>query len=48
MVNMHMFFIRKVASENGLALPFTYVGKGDILNVRKSEDGSRDGGSDYF
>lgn len=30
-------FIRKVATENGLVLPFTYVGKGKLLNPRKME-----------
>lgn len=29
-------FIRKVAEENGLTLPFTYVGKGKLSNPRKS------------
>ncbi len=28
-------FIRKVASENGVVLPFTYVGKGKMTNPRK-------------
>lgn len=30
-------FIRKVAEENGLVLPFTYVGKGKLKNPRKTE-----------
>lgn len=29
-------FIRKVTSENGLVLPFTYVGKGKLTNPRKT------------
>lgn len=29
-------FIRKVAEENGLTLPFTYVGKGKLSNPRKT------------
>ena len=30
-------FIRKVESENGITLPFTYVGKGHLQNPRKTE-----------
>jgi hypothetical protein len=30
-------FIRKVSSENGIVLPFTYVGKGTLTNARKTE-----------
>lgn len=30
-------FIRKVASENGIVLPFIYVGKGKMTNPRKQE-----------
>lgn len=30
-------FIRKVTTENGLVLPFTYVGKGKLENPRKTE-----------
>ncbi len=30
-------FIRKVTTENGLVLPFTYVGKGKMSNPRKTE-----------
>lgn len=33
-------FIRKVSSENGLVLPFTYVGKGCLSNCRKTENGN--------
>ena len=28
-------FIRKVADENGITLPFIYVGKGKLTNPRK-------------
>ena len=31
-------FIRKVADENGITLPFTYVGKGHLRNCRKVEN----------
>ena len=31
------FFVRKVTSENGMVLPFTYVGKGKLTNPRKQE-----------
>lgn len=31
-------FIRKVADENGIVLPFTYVGKGTLHNCRKMEN----------
>ncbi|MCD8372845.1 MAG: DUF3427 domain-containing protein, partial [Clostridia bacterium] len=30
-------FIRKVASENGIVLPFTYVGKGTLTNPRMTD-----------
>ena len=30
-------FIRKVSTENGIVLPFTYVGKGELTNPRKTE-----------
>ena len=30
-------FIRKVSAENGIVLPFTYVGKGHLTNPRKTE-----------
>lgn len=30
-------FIRKVSDENGVVLPFTYVGKGQLTNCRKTE-----------
>ncbi len=33
-------FIRKVSIENGLVLPFTYVGKGKLTNPRKTENGN--------
>lgn len=33
-------FIRKVSEENGLVLPFTYVGKGHLQNPRKTENGN--------
>ena len=33
-------FIRKVSEENGLVLPFTYVGKGRLTNPRKTENGN--------
>ena len=33
-------FIRKVSSENGIVLPFTYVGKGTLHNCRKTETGN--------
>ena len=31
------FFIRKMTTENGLVLPFTYVGKGKMSNPRKTD-----------
>ena len=31
-------FIRKVESENGMVLPFTFVGKGKLTNPRKTEN----------
>ena len=33
-------FIRKVTSEHGLVLPFTYVGKGKLTNPRKTSGGN--------
>ena len=33
-------FIRKVSEENGIVLPFTYVGTGKIQNPRKMENGN--------
>lgn len=33
-------FIRKVANENGIVLPFTYVGKGTLNNCRKTQTGN--------
>ena len=30
-----LLFIRKVADENGIVMPFTYVGKGHLTNPRK-------------
>ena len=30
-----LLFIRKVASENGIVMPFTYVGKGKLINPRE-------------
>jgi hypothetical protein len=33
-------FIRKVSEENGIVLPFTYVGKGKLNNCRKTENGN--------
>ena len=33
-------FIRKVNTENGLVLPFTYVGKGKLTNPRKTDAGN--------
>ncbi|MBR2550681.1 MAG: DUF3427 domain-containing protein [Clostridiales bacterium] len=33
-------FIRKVTQENGIVLPFTYVGKGNIQNPRKTNSGN--------
>ncbi|MBO4827139.1 MAG: DUF3427 domain-containing protein [Prevotella sp.] len=34
-------FIRKVESENGITLPFTYVGKGHLDNPRQSQNEER-------
>ena len=34
-------FIRKVESENGITLPFTYVGKGHLANPRQSQNEER-------
>lgn len=34
-------FIRKVESENGITLPFTYVGKGHLYNPRPSQNEQR-------
>lgn len=33
-------FIRKVSEENGIVLPFTYVGKGKLTNCRKTGNGN--------
>lgn len=33
-------FIRKVSDENGITLPFTYVGQGKLTNGRPSENGN--------
>lgn len=33
-------FIRKVSDENGIVLPFTYVGKGNLLNCRSTDNGN--------
>ena len=33
-------FIRKVSDENGIVLPFTYVGKGRLTNCRATENGN--------
>lgn len=33
-------FIRKVADENGIVLPFTYVGKGKLSNCRRTDNGN--------
>ena len=33
-------FIRKVSDENGIVLPFTYVGKGKLSNCRATENGN--------
>ena len=33
-------FIRKVSAENGIVLPFTYVGKGKLSNCRKTDNGN--------
>jgi superfamily II DNA or RNA helicase len=33
-------FIRKVSNENGIVLPFTYVGKGKLSNCRKTDNGN--------
>jgi superfamily II DNA or RNA helicase len=33
-------FIRKVDSENGIVLPFTYVGTGQLINPRKNDGGN--------
>lgn len=34
-------FIRKMESENGITLPFTYVGKGHLANPRQSQNEER-------
>jgi superfamily II DNA or RNA helicase len=31
-------FVRKVSEENGIVLPFTYIGKGKLTNPRRQED----------
>ena len=33
-------FVRKVSEENGVVLPFTYVGKGKLTNCRKMDGGN--------
>ena len=33
-------FIRKVSDENGIVLPFTYVGRGRLSNCRKTDNGN--------
>ena len=33
-------FIRKMSDENGIVLPFTYVGKGHLKNARKTYNGN--------
>ena len=33
-------FIRKVSDENGMVLPFTYVGKGRLTNCRATQNGN--------
>ncbi len=33
-------FIRKVSYENGIVLPFTYIGKGKLSNYRKTDSGN--------
>lgn len=33
-----LLFIRKMKSENGIVLPFTYVGEGKLTNPRKSDN----------
>lgn len=33
-------FIRKVSCENGIVLPFTYVGKGKLTNCRSTDNGN--------
>lgn len=33
-------FVRKVSDENGIVLPFTYVGKGMLSNCRKMDNGN--------
>lgn len=33
-------FIRKVSDENGIVLPFTYVGKGKLTNCRETRNGN--------
>lgn len=33
-------FIRKIANENGIVLPFTYIGKGTLHNCRKTQTGN--------
>jgi hypothetical protein len=35
-----LLFIRKVTDENGIVLPFTYVGKGVLKNCRASDNGN--------
>ncbi len=38
--NYAHLFIRKVTQENGIVLPFTYVGKGNIQNPRETTSGN--------
>ena len=33
-----VLFIRKVAAEHGIQLPFTYVGEGTLTNPRETEN----------
>ena len=33
-----MLFVRKTESENGLTLPFTYVGTGELTNPRQTDN----------
>ena len=39
-------FIRKVSDENGIVLPFIYVGKGKMANPRKQVEFDRTKGKD--
>lgn len=42
--NCAYLFIRKVSIENGIVLPFTYVGKGKMTNPRRQEKFDKDKG----